>query len=75
MKRLSWVGGGLAVLVLTFWVGTSVWVDRVQLPQTDPALSVVVEDRDGHLLRAFTVEEGRWRLPVSPREVDPKYLS
>ena len=45
------------------------------LPQmTAPALSPVALDRKGHLLRAFTTPEGRWRLPVTPDEVDPLFL-
>jgi len=38
-------------------------------------LSTVVLDRDAKLLRAFTTEEGRWRLPVTVDDVDPRYLS
>lgn len=38
------------------------------------ATSVTVVDRDNRLLRAFTTTEGNWRLPVSPEDVDPKYL-
>ncbi|MDJ1159095.1 penicillin-binding protein 1C [Chelatococcus sp. SYSU_G07232] len=36
--------------------------------------STVVLDRDGRLLRAFTMADGRWRLPVTVREVDPRFL-
>lgn len=38
-------------------------------------LSTVVFDRDGKLLRAFTTDEGRWRLPISVDDVDPRYLA
>src|ERR1700691_362611 len=37
--------------------------------------STVVVDRDGRLLRAFTLADGRWRLPVTATEVDPRYLA
>nr|WP_244427255.1 penicillin-binding protein 1C [Methyloferula stellata] len=37
--------------------------------------SVVVVDRDGKLLRAFTTQDGRWRLPVLAKDVDPRFLS
>lgn len=37
--------------------------------------STVVFDRDGKLLRAFTTDEGRWRLPIALDDVDPRYLS
>ena len=38
-------------------------------------VSVTVVDREGNLLRAFTTPQGRWRLPVDPSDVDPRYLS
>ncbi len=37
--------------------------------------STLVTDRDGRLLRAFAMPDGRWRLPVSHTEVDPRYLA
>ncbi|MBZ0127700.1 MAG: penicillin-binding protein 1C [Rhodobacteraceae bacterium] len=37
--------------------------------------SVVVEDRNGDLLRAYTVADGRWRLPAGVDDVDPRYLA
>ena len=37
--------------------------------------STIVVDRDGRLLRAFTMPDGRWRLPVTTHEVDPRYLA
>jgi penicillin-binding protein 1C len=37
--------------------------------------STVVLDRHGHLLRPFATREGRWRLPVDTRDVDPRYLA
>ncbi|MGP0042210.1 MAG: transglycosylase domain-containing protein, partial [Rhodomicrobium sp.] len=37
--------------------------------------SRLVLDRDGHLLRAFTTPDGRWRLDAKPDEVSATYLS
>ncbi len=37
--------------------------------------STVVVDRDGRLLRPFTLPDGRWRLPATTHEVDPRYLA
>src|ERR1700733_5482124 len=37
--------------------------------------STIVVDRDGRLLRAFTLADGRWRLPVDLGEVDPRYIA
>ncbi|WP_175492499.1 penicillin-binding protein 1C [Methylocapsa palsarum] len=37
--------------------------------------SAVVVDRNGRLLRAFTTNEGRWRLPALRAEVDPRFIA
>jgi penicillin-binding protein 1C len=37
--------------------------------------STIVVDREGRLLRAFTLPDGRWRLPLEPGEVDPRYIA
>jgi penicillin-binding protein 1C len=39
------------------------------------AVSVSVVDRNDRLLRAFTTEDGRWRLPVEVDQVDTRYLA
>ncbi len=35
----------------------------------------MVLDRDGQLLRAFTMPDGRWRLPVTAQDVDPRFIA
>jgi penicillin-binding protein 1C len=37
--------------------------------------SHTVVDRNGVLLRAFTMPDGRWRLPVQESEVDPRFIA
>ena len=37
--------------------------------------STVVVDRNGRLLRPFTLPDGRWRLPTTTHDVDPRYLA
>ena len=37
--------------------------------------STLVVDRDGRLLRPFTLPDGRWRLPATTHDVDPRYLA
>lgn len=37
--------------------------------------STLVLDRNGHLLRPFATAEGRWKLPVEPDDVDPRYIT
>ena len=39
------------------------------------AASVEVQDRDGRLLRAFAMKDGRWRLTTTTHDVDPRYLA
>jgi penicillin-binding protein 1C len=36
--------------------------------------SHVVLDRNGRLLRAYATAEGRWRLPATVNDVDPRFL-
>lgn len=50
------------------------WIARTDLPSLLPETSVEVRDREGLLLRAYTVEDGRWRLNVTPEQVDKRYL-
>ena len=37
--------------------------------------STLVVDRDGRLLRPFALPDGRWRLPATTHDVDPRYLA
>ena len=40
----------------------------------DLELSRTALDRDGRLLRAYLTTEGRWRLPATRDDVDPRFL-
>lgn len=51
------------------------WIDSTQLPPLGVSTSTQVLDRNGALLRAYTVADGRWRLAVSPDEVDPTFTA
>jgi penicillin-binding protein 1C len=51
------------------------WVDATVLPSMQVETSVEVLDRNGDLLRAYTVADGRWRLGVALSEVDPSYIA
>jgi penicillin-binding protein 1C len=46
----------------------------IDLPSSRQGSTVVV-DREGRLLRAFTLPDGRWRLPLEAGEVDPRYIA
>ncbi|MDX2263367.1 MAG: penicillin-binding protein 1C [Hyphomicrobiales bacterium] len=37
--------------------------------------SRLVLDRNGRVLRAYAISDGRWRLPAAARDVDPRYLA
>ncbi|RCW79431.1 penicillin-binding protein 1C [Paracoccus lutimaris] len=68
----------LMVLVLALGIGAGArdrfddWVAATGLPPLDVPVGVEVLARDGSLLRAFQVADGRWRLDAGP--VDPLYL-
>jgi penicillin-binding protein 1C len=61
----------IAIGVLAAWV-----VSLGPLPlQQARQISQTVVDRNGKLLRAYAMADGRWRLPVDARiNVDPTYL-
>ncbi len=75
MSRLGrfWAGIVLCV-VLGSAIAVDRWVETAQLPPLSVPVSVTVVDRNGELLRGFTVDGGRWRLPASVADVDPDYL-
>jgi penicillin-binding protein 1C len=50
------------------------WIDATQLPPLLSETSVEVRDRHGDLLRLYTVADGRWRLAVTPAQVDATYI-
>ncbi len=67
----------LAVALLAIAIGrdmTDRWIDTTELPVLLSDTSVEVLDRDGELLRLYTVEDGRWRLSTSLDAVDQTYL-
>ncbi len=72
--RIGCVGGGLVLLALAGLSMGLWWVGPPPLEGAE-AQSATVLDRHDRLLRAYTTEDGRWRLPLTPREVDPAYLA
>ena len=71
----------LFALALALWVGAmardggDAWVDATVLPGLEVETSVEVLARDGRLLRAYTVADGRWRMAVGEGEVDPAFVA
>ncbi|OAN80052.1 penicillin-binding protein 1C [Jannaschia sp. EhC01] len=64
----------LAALLVGALLWLDQWIDETEIPPLTLETGVEVLDRDGDLLRAYTVENGRWRLPVSYDAVDPGYV-
>ena len=62
-------------LSASFWLGFEHWINTTPLPDLRVATSAQCLDRNGRLLRAFPVTAGRWRLPITPDAVDPRYLT
>lgn len=71
---------GLFALVLALFTAAlgrdafDTWITQTKLPNVLPETSVEVRDRAGILLRAYTVEDGRWRLAVTTDQVDPRFI-
>ena len=69
----------LLAIALLLWVAAAGrdafddWVDGAEIPPLHAETSTEVLDASGTLLRAYTVEEGRWRM--APGAVDPLYLA
>ena len=74
------VGTLVALFVVVALVPTLVlWRYAATLPPLDLTAaslrSPVILDRKGQLLRPFATADGRWRLPVTAGEVDPRFLA
>ena len=74
MRRAGRYLAALVLLALALLILLDDWVSRTDLPDLELETAVTVLDRNGDLLRAYTVESGRWRLPISLGEVDRTYL-
>jgi penicillin-binding protein 1C len=76
MKHWRGILAGIGVAVAVTAIAGAAWV-RALGPAPlgrDMPYSHVVLDRDGRLLRAYATPEGRWRLPVTVKDVDPRFL-
>src|SRR5580704_2287443 len=67
----------LAVIILCFGTAFAAWVSSLgPLPLAEARkVSTTIIDRNGKLLRAYAMADGRWRLPVdAKKDVDPSYV-
>lgn len=53
---------------------TDDWIGATVLPSTLPVTSVEMRDRNGEMLRAYTVANGLWRLGLRPDQVDQRFI-
>ncbi len=78
IRAVFWTGS-LGVIVVAGLLAA--WVQHIaaNLPAfptlKDIPKSTLVVDRDGRLLRPFTIADGRWRLPVERADIDPKFFT
>jgi penicillin-binding protein 1C len=72
---LIWLGVAFAIVAFP---PLALFAASFALPPPDLAKardrSAVVLDREGRLLRPFLTSDGRWKLPVTTADVDPRYL-
>ncbi len=76
MKHWRLILGSLAGAAFLVGLAAGVWVYSLGRPPLgkDLETSHVVLDRQGRLLRAYATTEGRWRLPATAKDVDPRFL-
>ncbi len=76
-RKLKIAAGAVAISITA--AGTALILYTRSLPPLDLAAaadrSTVVLDREGKLLRPFLTADGRWKLPVTSEDVDPRYLA
>ncbi len=65
------------VVFLSMLGGAACWITSLGPPPLgrELAFSTRVVDRDGRLLRAYATSEGRWRLPATIADVDPRFFA
>jgi len=69
--------GVAALLSVAAVAGAAWWVASLGPPPLGKNLefSTTVLDREGRLLRAYATAEGRWRLPATVADVDPRFFA
>lgn len=76
-RRIAALLGAPVLALACIWGGFRLYA--ASLPPLDMAAlherSTVVLDKNGKLLRPFVMADGRWRLPTTAKEVDPRYLA
>ncbi len=74
-RGMTLVVTGIIITITTLLALLYAYHSQGAIPFPKPEnFSVTVLDRNDKLLRAFTTDQGRWRLPVTLQEVDPDYI-
>jgi len=76
-RRIARVAAVVAVALVLVSSAFAAWVVSLgPLPlEQERKVSTTIVDRNGKLLRAYAMADGRWRLPVDARAgVDPTYM-
>ena len=76
MRRWRLISTGVGGALAAAGVAAAVYVHSLGPVPLGNGIDVshVVLDRDGKLLRAYATPEGRWRLPATVKDVDPRFL-
>ncbi|WP_416193991.1 penicillin-binding protein 1C [Nitrobacter sp. TKz-YC01] len=77
-RRVKLAAAAMAVVAVVTTGAVAGWIVSLGPPPLAKAreVSTIVLDRNGKLLRAFAMADGRWRLPVdATTDVDPGYLN
>jgi penicillin-binding protein 1C len=77
-RRVKLAASALAIVAMVTTGAVASWIISLgPLPLANAReVSTTVLDRNGKLLRAFAMADGRWRLPVdASTDVDPGYLN
>ncbi|MBI3703399.1 MAG: penicillin-binding protein 1C [Rhizobiales bacterium] len=76
MTRRRRIVTSLAGAAAAIALAGGAWVYALGPPPLGKTLdySHIVLDREGRLLRAYATPDGRWRLPASSKDVDPRFV-
>lgn len=81
-QQRRWRRGRIAATAMSAMIAIAVVAGGVWIASLPPLpfaearkVSTTILDRNGKLLRAFAMADGRWRLPAHAKDVDPDYLN
>ena len=76
MTRTRIVVIAVSLACVAMLAGAVRWIGSLGPPPlgADLEFSTRVLDRDGRLLRAYATSDGRWRLPATVADVDPRFF-